>query len=197
MYSARFCSLMLAVAAALFAAPSSAERYYSSGDYTVHYAALRTDFLTQDVARAYGVVRSTNRAFVNISVHKGTIEDGGAAVKAKVSATATNLNGQLRNLQLREIAEGGGGVYYIAEMPISNEEIIDYKVDVLPSGEKTPLSFDCLLTSSIFPGNTDSSPKTNASSCPDFAHRFVASSPIFLICLGLRCGTPSCQKSMV
>ena len=142
MHLAKYCSPVVAVAAVLLAAPVAAERYYSSGGYTVHYAALRTDFLTQDVARAYGVVRSTNRAFVNISVHEGTVEDGGPAVKAKVSATATNLNGQLRNLQLREIAEGGGGVYYIAEMPISNEEIIDYRVEVLPSGESSPMSFD-------------------------------------------------------
>ena len=85
------------LAVLLFSAPAVAERYYSSGGYTIHYNALRTDILSQDVARVYGIVRSTNRAFVNISVHKGDAGADGDAVRAQVSATATNLNGQLRN----------------------------------------------------------------------------------------------------
>ena len=49
--------------------------------------------------------------------------------------------GSCVTLRLREIADGDDGVYYIAEMPIRNEEIIDYAVEVVPLGESSPIAF--------------------------------------------------------
>ncbi|MGV0005425.1 MAG: DUF4426 domain-containing protein [Candidatus Porifericomitaceae bacterium WSBS_2022_MAG_OTU9] len=135
-------NIAIALVAVLFAAAASAERYHASDGYIIHYNALRSDILSQDVARTYGIVRSTNRAFVNISVHKTRSGQDNAVVGAKVTATATNLNGQLRKLKMRELSEGQEGLYYIAEMPISNEDIIDYRVEVTPSGLSTPIGFE-------------------------------------------------------
>ena len=38
------------------------------GDHIVHFSAQSTDQLPPDVARAYGIVRSKNRAMLNVSI---------------------------------------------------------------------------------------------------------------------------------
>ena len=38
------------------------------GDHVVHFSAQSTDQLPPEVARAYGIVRSKNRAMLNVSV---------------------------------------------------------------------------------------------------------------------------------
>ena len=40
----------------------------SIGEHTVHFSAMTTDQLTPDVARAFNIVRSKNRAMLNVSV---------------------------------------------------------------------------------------------------------------------------------
>jgi hypothetical protein len=38
------------------------------GEYIVHFSAQTTDQLSPDIARAYNIVRSKNRAMLNVSV---------------------------------------------------------------------------------------------------------------------------------
>ncbi len=67
------------------------------GDYRVHYNAIATDQLPPEVASAYNIVRSKNRAMLNISVTRhipGTI---GESVQAKVDVTTSNLTGQVKD----------------------------------------------------------------------------------------------------
>ncbi len=108
------------------------------GRYTVHYNAFTTDTLTATVAQRYGLIRSQNRALLNISVLQDEDNDS-RAVRARVSATATNLNGQLRQLEVRELTEQEA-IYYIAEMPVGNEQVYTYSVQITPDGESEPLA---------------------------------------------------------
>ena len=50
------------------AARPAEENSQSFGNLEVHYNALRTDELTPDVARAYGIERSGNRVLLNVSL---------------------------------------------------------------------------------------------------------------------------------
>ena len=121
-------------AVCIIPALAGAEQYSESGPYTVHYNAFTTATLTEQAARSYGIVRSQNRAMLNIAVLKDVATDGrGQAVSARITATAVNLSGQLRQLQMRELAQGDA-IYYIAEMPITNQETYNYQLSVLPSG---------------------------------------------------------------
>jgi hypothetical protein len=101
------------------------------GDFEVHYNAVRTDELTVAVARAYGIERSANRVLLNVSLlRKGT--DGRAVpVDGTVTASAYNLNGQLKNLQMRRITEGSS-VYFIGEVGISGTEILVFDIEAAP-----------------------------------------------------------------
>jgi hypothetical protein len=98
----------------------------------VHYNAIRTDQLTPEVARAYGIERSPSRVLLNVAMLAKT--PGGAAtpVDGTVSASAHNLNGQLKSLTLRRVQEGPA-VYFIGEVGISGDEILVFNIDVEPA----------------------------------------------------------------
>jgi Domain of unknown function (DUF4426) len=107
------------------------------GDYVVYFNALPTDQLTPEIAREYGIVRSKSRALLNVSIHRKVESAPSVAVTGAVSASAINLNGQLKPMTLREIREGGESeaIYYIGELAITDAEILVYTIDVTPSNE--------------------------------------------------------------
>ena len=102
------------------------------GDLEIHYNAIRSDQLTPEVARAYGIERSPARVLLNVAMLTKT--PGGAAkpVDGTVSASAHNLNGQLKSLAMRRVQEGPA-VYFIGEVGISGEEILVFNIDVEPA----------------------------------------------------------------
>jgi hypothetical protein len=104
------------------------------GEYVVFFNAVHTDLLSQDIAREYGIVRSKSRALLNVSIHRKRDNGVTEAVTGAVSASAINLNGQLKTMTLREIREDTA-IYYIGELAITDGEILIYTVDVTPSNE--------------------------------------------------------------
>ncbi|MGI9220385.1 MAG: DUF4426 domain-containing protein [Woeseiaceae bacterium] len=102
------------------------------GDHVVHFSAQSTDQLPPEVARAYNIVRSKNRAMLNVTVLR---EDDGTAVVAKVSVKTVNLTGQLKNVTMRQIDEGDA-IYYIGEIAIANRETLVFDISVTPEGSQ-------------------------------------------------------------
>lgn len=100
------------------------------GDHVVHFSAQSTDQLPPEVARAYNIVRSKNRAMLNVSVLQAS---DGSAVVANVSVKTVNLTGQLKNITMRQIDEGDA-IYYIGEVAIANRETLVFDISVTPDG---------------------------------------------------------------
>jgi predicted small lipoprotein YifL len=119
------------------------------GDYELHYNALRTDELTPEVARAYGIERSTNRVMLNVALLRRNADGSTTPVDGRVSARAYNLNGQLKNLEVRRIAEGPA-VYFIGEVGISGSEILVFDIDAAPLDQAT--SFTVQFKREFFAG---------------------------------------------
>jgi hypothetical protein len=109
------------------------------GAYTVHFNALTTDQLHAEVAQQYGIVRSNNRAMLNVSILRK--DDGGLpqAVSGQVTVAANNLTGQLKSVPIREVREQEA-IYYIGEYGIVNGETLIFSIDVTPIDEIVPLS---------------------------------------------------------
>jgi hypothetical protein len=105
--------------------------YKDFGDFEIHYNALRTDQLTADVARAYGIERSANRVMLNVSLLRKNPDGSTVPVDGTVSASAYNLNGQLKDLQMRRISEGSS-VYFIGVVGISGAEILVFDIEAAP-----------------------------------------------------------------
>ncbi len=116
-----------------------AEQAKVFGNYTIHYSAFTTDNLTPSVAKQYNIPRSKKRALLNVSVLKKMSDGSSKPSKAIIKGTATNLSQQLRELEPREISEKGA-IYYIAETPVDNAEVLKYKLEITPQGEKTTYS---------------------------------------------------------
>lgn len=101
------------------------------GDFEVHFNAVRTDELSVAVARAYGIERSANRVMLNVSLLQKGADGRAAPVDGTITASAYNLNGQLKNLEMRRITEGSS-VYFIGEVGISGTEILVFDIDATP-----------------------------------------------------------------
>ncbi len=105
----------------------------------MHFNALTTDQLQPEVARAYNIVRSTNRAMLNVSIIRKVEGTTGVSVPGSVSVSAVNLTGQLKNLAVRQIQEGSA-VYYIGDIPVANGETLVFNIDVTPMNEASRFS---------------------------------------------------------
>ncbi|HEX7373580.1 MAG TPA: DUF4426 domain-containing protein [Steroidobacteraceae bacterium] len=104
------------------------------GNYEIHYNAIRTDQLTASVARAYNIERSTNRVMLNVSLLHKAADGKTSPVDGVVTATAYNLNGQLKDMALRRITEGSS-IYFIGETGISGNEILVFNIQAAPLGQ--------------------------------------------------------------
>lgn len=104
-----------------------------SGDLTVHYNAVPTTALSAEVAREYGITRSSGRALLNVAVRRDAGNDVYRAIAASVQAAATNLNGQRQDLDVREVREGDA-IYYLAEARFQDSETLRFDLQVLPEG---------------------------------------------------------------
>ena len=100
------------------------------GDHIVHFSALSTDQLPPDVARNYNIVRSKNRAMLNVSVLR---ESDQVAVTANVTVKTVNLTGQLKNITMRRINEQEA-IYYIGEVAVANRETLIFDISITPDG---------------------------------------------------------------
>lgn len=109
------------------------------GDYVVHFVAISTDQLTPEVAKAYNIVRSRNRALLNVSILKKAEGTTGQPVPGSVAALVANDTGQMKDANLREIREGDA-IYYIADFAVSNAETLIFTVDVTPINETSRFS---------------------------------------------------------
>lgn len=102
--------------------------------HAVHFNALLTDQLPTEVAQLYNIVRSKNRAMLNVSVID---EDRETSVPADVTVKTTNLTGQLKTVNMRRINEEEA-IYYIGETPVANRETLIFDITVIPEGADTP-----------------------------------------------------------
>ena len=108
--------------------------YTDIGNHVIHFSAQSTDQLPTDVARAYNIIRSKNRAMLNVSIiEKGTHKP----VSGDVTVKTVNLTGQLKNVLMRKITEQEA-IYYIGETPVANRETLVFDISVTPEGEDSP-----------------------------------------------------------
>lgn len=104
------------------------------GDHVVHFSAQSTDQLPPEIARAYNIVRSKNRAMLTVSVLN---ESDNKGVPADVAVRTVNLTGQLKNVTMRRIDEQDA-IYYVGETPIANRETLVFNISVRPEGTDRP-----------------------------------------------------------
>jgi hypothetical protein len=114
-------------------AEPAGESMKNIGGYVVHFSAQSTDQLSPEIARAYNIVRSKNRAMLNVSIIR---ESDDASVEADVQVKTVNLTGQLKNVTMRKVPDQQA-IYYIGETPVANRETLIFDITVRPDGADT------------------------------------------------------------
>jgi len=132
-------SLLLLLGAVSYLSDARAQQSQDFGEYVVHYNALNTNLIPPQVAQSYDIKRSSNRALLNITVLKKMMDTPGTPVKAGVSANGTNLTGQRREIEIRQITDPEGAIYYIGELPVHNMETYNFVIEVSVDGEMEPM----------------------------------------------------------
>lgn len=133
----RVLSFVLLLALSLHAVAEQAEEF---GDYRIHYNTMNTTLLSPEVARAYDIQRSGTRALLNIAVLKKNNDELNTPVTARVRASVSNLAGQRRDLDVKEIRDQEA-IYYIATFRFHDEENLNFRISVQPEGESRAHEF--------------------------------------------------------
>lgn len=114
---------------------SYAENSKEFGDYVIHYNAFRSDALSPEMAKEYDLTRASNRVLINIVVLRKVLKTTGKPITAKVTGHASNLAGQLKVLEFKEITSGNA-IYYLADIKISGGgEFLRFNLQITPEGE--------------------------------------------------------------
>lgn len=110
------------------------------GNHIVHFSAQSTDQLPPAIAREYNIVRSKNRAMLNVSIIR---KSDNLPVEGEVSVKTVNLTGQLKNVTMRKVTEDPQGsatflaIYYIGDTTVANREVLVFDISIKPDGEET------------------------------------------------------------
>lgn len=132
-------SLLLLFGAVSYLLVAEAQQSQDFGEYVVHYNALNTNLIPPQVAQSYNIKRSSSRALLNITVLKKVMDTPGTPVKAAVTASGTNLTGQRRDIEIRQITDVEGAIYYIGELPVHNMETYNFTLQLAVAGEEDPM----------------------------------------------------------
>ena len=116
-----------------------AEQSLTQNGYEVHYNAFNSGFLTPEVAPSNGLTRSKVMPLLNVSVLKIADDGTKRPVNALVSGEAKNLIGQIKTISFKKIDEGDA-IYYLGSFRFSDEEMLNFDLDVQPDPNQSPIS---------------------------------------------------------
>jgi hypothetical protein len=116
---------------------SNAEQKQELGSWEVHYIAFTSTFLTPQVAKEYGLVRSKYNGIINISVLD---RQDKAAQSVILTGEAKNLLGVIKQLKFKQVTEGNA-IYYLAVLPFSDQEQYRISIDINNGLEQKTLKF--------------------------------------------------------
>ncbi len=136
----RLLALLILMAMVALPCAAQAQQSLDFDNHVVHYNALNTNLISIQMAQAYKIQRSASRALLTITVMKKEPDTFGTPIRAVVKANGKNLTGQRRNIEMREVSDSQGGVYYLGELPVHNMEIYDFTVEMIVDGEAEPLT---------------------------------------------------------
>lgn len=131
---------VLACAFALSGGVALAEEQ-TFGDYTVHYQAVNSTFLTPEIAEQYDIVRSERRAFLNVAVLRNETDGSTTPVTATLGGVKRNLLQQSETIEFSQVREGEA-IYYIGQFDFSEGEVLRFTLEVSPEGHEPAHSIE-------------------------------------------------------
>lgn len=129
--------LLLVISLLMLSTSAHAEQKKELGQWEVHYIVFPTTFLTPEIAKANGLIRSKYNALVNISVLD---KETKVAQRIDISGTARNLIGTTKPLNFKRVIEGDA-IYYLAPLSFRHMEKYTFSVDIRRGNTTENLTF--------------------------------------------------------
>lgn len=111
------------------------------GDLDVNYNVITTDTLSPQIAKAYGITRSSHRGLLTLAVSKANEFGLPKPVAASVKASTVNMIEQHRDITIRTIREGAA-IYYIGEFAFATPDFLRFTVSVVEKAGGTPFKLE-------------------------------------------------------
>lgn len=108
----------------------------SFGDYSVLASAVPSSTLPEEARSAHGIPADSDAVLLNV-----TVRLRGENVRARINATATNLAGQEKEIDMNE-SVANGFVSYVGLVDIGDSEVLSFDVEVLPEGAQEAHAFE-------------------------------------------------------
>jgi hypothetical protein len=111
------------------------------GDVTIRANVLPTASLSEAMAKQYGIAREDDRVMLLVSVRQGP--DGqDTALPATIEAYATNLHGQRRGIEMREL-RSDGYVDYVGTAKVSPPDTLRFDLEIVrENGARSTMQFN-------------------------------------------------------
>lgn len=129
--------LLLVISLLVLSTSAHAEQKKVLGQWEVHYIVFPTTFLTPEIAKANGLIRSKYNALVNISVLD---KETKVAQRIDLSGTARNLIGTTKPLNFKRVIDGDA-IYYLAPLSFRHMEKYTFSVDIRRGNTTENLTF--------------------------------------------------------
>jgi hypothetical protein len=131
--------LAIPIAVVLALLPAAAHPQYEQdfGAVSMNYNALRSDRILPEMAKRYGIVRSRDRAIVNLAVQGKEADGSKKTLHATISGFAVSLGGKRTDIPFRELVENGT-ISYIGQFAISVPDTYRFTISAMPEGTTTP-----------------------------------------------------------
>ncbi|SDK57014.1 DUF4426 domain-containing protein [Billgrantia gudaonensis] len=122
---------LIAVLLFAFSLPLAAQQFEQVGDYQIHYSAVNTSFLSEDIARAHDIPRNAAMALLNVSVLEERDDGTTRPVTAQVDGRVGGLDSEDGEpLTFRTLRDGEGVVSQIAVFRIHADAPMRFDLDV-------------------------------------------------------------------
>lgn len=134
-----FLSGLLAAGLMLLAGPLAAQQYERVGDYQIHYSAVNTSFLPEEVAREHNIQRSPAMALLNVSVLKERDDGSTRALPVSVNGTVGGLSRDDPSTPLSfRTLRGGDTPSQVAVFRIHDDEPMRFDLEVMHDRNAEP-----------------------------------------------------------
>ena len=117
---------------------ATAEQFKEFANLEVHYIAIPSTFIQPVIATQYKIKRSKNNGLLNISILD--TKQNNKSLTAVLTGTGKNLIGQTQQLVFTQIKESDA-IYYLAEYPYTNEEIVNFDINIKTETKSNTLKF--------------------------------------------------------
>ncbi|WP_416139006.1 DUF4426 domain-containing protein [Halomonas sp. HK25] len=132
-------ALLAAATLALLVGPAAAQQYEQVGNIQIHYSAVNTSFLPEEVAREHGIQRSQVMALLNVSVLEEREDGTTRARPVSVNGTVGGLSSSDARTPLSFRTLRSGDVpSQVAVFRIHDDEAMRFELEVLHDRNADP-----------------------------------------------------------